>query len=56
VYESGEWEVDLARRELRARSSLPDRGRSFEIIEVLVQSPGRLAPLTSTTWLWARAA
>jgi DNA-binding winged helix-turn-helix (wHTH) protein len=43
VYESGEWEVDLARRELRARGVLvPIGGRAFEIIEVLVQSAGEL--------------
>jgi predicted ATPase/DNA-binding winged helix-turn-helix (wHTH) protein len=43
LYESGEWEVDLARRELRARGiPVPIGGRAFEIIEVLVQSPGEL--------------
>src|SRR5712672_1691487 len=43
VYESGEWEVDLARRELRARGMpVPIGGRAFEIIEVLVQSAGEL--------------
>src|ERR1700682_3376603 len=43
VYESGEWEVDLARRELRARGiAVPIGGRAFEIIEVLVQSAGEL--------------
>jgi len=43
VYESGEWEVDLARRELRARGvPVPVGGRAFEIIEVLVQSAGEL--------------
>ncbi len=43
VYESGEWEVDLARRELRARGiPVPIGGRAFEIIEVLVQSAGEL--------------
>ena len=35
VYESGEWEVDLARRELRARGvPVPIGGRAFEIIDV----------------------
>jgi len=34
VYESGEWEVDLARRELRARgAAVPIGNRAFEIIE-----------------------
>jgi predicted ATPase/DNA-binding winged helix-turn-helix (wHTH) protein len=43
VYESGEWEVDLARRELRARGvPVPIGGRAFEIVEVLVQSSGEL--------------
>src|ERR1700691_1360946 len=43
VYESGEWEVDLARCELRARGvRVPIGGRAFEIIEVLVQSAGEL--------------
>src|ERR1700720_143144 len=43
VYESGEWEVDLARRELRARGvPVPIGGRAFEIIEVLVQSAGEV--------------
>src|ERR1700736_1040164 len=43
VYESGEWEVDLARRELRARGvPVPIGGRAFEIIGVLVQSAGEL--------------
>src|SRR5712675_2032920 len=43
VYESGEWEVDLARRELRVRGvPVPIGGRAFEIIEVLVQSGGEL--------------
>jgi non-specific serine/threonine protein kinase len=43
VYELGEWEVDLARRELRARGvPVPIGGRTFEIIEVLVQSAGEL--------------
>jgi predicted ATPase/DNA-binding winged helix-turn-helix (wHTH) protein len=43
VYKSGEWEVDLARRELRVRGiPVPIGGRAFEIIEVLVQSAGEL--------------
>src|ERR1700688_4115845 len=54
VYESGEWEVDLARRELRARgAAVPIGNRAFEIIEVLVQSAGELVTkhdLTSRVW------
>src|SRR5216684_7262251 len=43
VYESGEWEVDLARRELRARGvPVPIGGRAFEIVEVLVRSAGEI--------------
>src|ERR1700722_8918746 len=43
VYELGKWEVDLARRELRARGvPVPIGGRAFEIIEVLVASAGEL--------------
>ena len=43
VYESGQWEIDLARRELRAHGvPVPIGGRAFEIIEVLVQSAGEL--------------
>src|SRR3984893_13073052 len=43
VYESGEREFDLARREVRARGvPVPIGGRAFEIIEVLVQSAGEL--------------
>ncbi len=43
VYESGDCEVDLARRELRARGvPVPIGGRAFEIVEVLVRSAGDL--------------
>jgi predicted ATPase/DNA-binding winged helix-turn-helix (wHTH) protein len=43
IYMSGECEIDLARRELRIRGSpVPIAGRTFEIIEVLVQSAGEL--------------
>ena len=43
VYESGEWEVDLTRRELRTRGdSVPLGGRAFAIFAVLVQSAGKL--------------
>src|ERR1700688_2262512 len=54
VYESGEWEVDLARRELRARgAAVPIGNRAFEIIEVLVRSAGELVTkndLTARLW------
>src|SRR5271169_3955065 len=54
VYGSGEWEVDLARRELRARGvPVPIGGRAFEVIEVLVQSAGELVTkddLISRVW------
>ena len=41
VYVSGEWEVDLVRRELRARSiPVPIGSRAFEVMEVLVRSAG----------------
>src|SRR5208282_5155900 len=57
VYESGEWEIDLARRELRARGvPVPIGGRAFEIIEVLVQSAGELVSkndLMGRVWLGA---
>ena len=43
VYGSGQWEVDLGRRELRLRGiEVAIGGRAFEIIEVLVQSAGQL--------------
>src|SRR5271170_2127924 len=54
VYESDEWEVDLARRELRAHgAAVPIGNRAFEIIEVLVQSAGELVTkndLTARVW------
>jgi predicted ATPase/DNA-binding winged helix-turn-helix (wHTH) protein len=54
VYELGEWEVDLARRELRARGvPVPIGARAFEIIEVLVQSAGELVTkndLSARVW------
>ena len=54
VYELGEWEVDLARRELRARGvPVPIGGRTFEIIEVMVQSAGELVTkndLSARVW------
>jgi len=43
VYESGGWELDLARRELRARGiPVPLGSRAFSIFAVLVQSAGKL--------------
>jgi non-specific serine/threonine protein kinase len=43
LYEFGEWEVDLARRELRTRGvPVPLGGRAFQIFAVLVQSAGEL--------------
>jgi DNA-binding winged helix-turn-helix (wHTH) protein len=54
VYESGEWEIDLARRELRARGApVPIGSRAFDIIEVLVRSAGELITkhdLASRVW------
>ena len=47
VYESGEWEIDLARRELRARGApVPIGCRAFDIIEVLVRSAGEVVSRT----------
>jgi predicted ATPase/DNA-binding winged helix-turn-helix (wHTH) protein len=43
IYESGEWQVDLERRELLVRGvAVPIGARAFEIIEVLVQSANEL--------------
>jgi predicted ATPase/DNA-binding winged helix-turn-helix (wHTH) protein len=43
IYESGEYEADLGRRELRVRGTMvPVGARAFEIIETLVQSAGQL--------------
>jgi predicted ATPase/DNA-binding winged helix-turn-helix (wHTH) protein len=43
VYETGDCEVDLARREFRARGIIVPLGsRAFEIVETLIQSPGEL--------------
>ena len=54
VYELGEWEVDLARHELRVRGvPVPIGNRAFEIIEALVQSAGELVTkndLTARVW------
>ncbi len=54
MYVLDEWEVDLARRELRAHGvPVPIGGRAFEIIEVLVQSAGELVTkkdLSARVW------
>ncbi|MBV8472642.1 MAG: winged helix-turn-helix domain-containing protein [Hyphomicrobiales bacterium] len=43
IYESGPWEIDFGRRELRARGlPIPLGSRAFEILEVLVRSAGEL--------------
>ena len=54
IYEFGPWEIDLARRELRAhRVPVPIGGRAFEIIEALVESAGEFVSkddLMSRVW------
>jgi predicted ATPase/DNA-binding winged helix-turn-helix (wHTH) protein len=43
IYESGQWQVDLERRQLKSRGvAVPIGARAFEIIEVLVQSASEL--------------
>ena len=43
VYESGDWEIDLVRRELRRQGVVAPLGsRAFEILEILVQAGGEL--------------
>src|SRR5215813_6696768 len=43
VYAFGTWEIDLARRELRAKgTSVPVGSRAFEILEALVEAAGDL--------------
>ena len=43
VYTSGDWELDLARRELRLKDHAVDlASRAYEVVEVLVQSAGEL--------------
>jgi non-specific serine/threonine protein kinase len=45
VYEAEGWEIDLARRQLRANGiAVPVGDRAFDIIEALVQSGGALIP------------
>jgi predicted ATPase/DNA-binding winged helix-turn-helix (wHTH) protein len=54
IYQSGEWEIDLARRELRSRGTIAPLGaRAFEIVEILVQSAGEIVnkyDLMSRVW------
>lgn len=54
AYESGAWEINLARRELRLRGKpVPLGGRAFDIIEVLIQSAGEVVTkddLMSRVW------
>ncbi|HYC13715.1 MAG TPA: winged helix-turn-helix domain-containing protein [Stellaceae bacterium] len=54
VYVSGIWEVDCARRELRARGiAVPIGSRAFEIVEAFVKSPGELVTkddLMASVW------
>jgi DNA-binding winged helix-turn-helix (wHTH) protein len=54
VYATGQWEIDLERRELRTRgAAVPLGGRAFEIIEVLIKSVGELVTkdeLLSRIW------
>jgi DNA-binding winged helix-turn-helix (wHTH) protein len=43
VYACDQWEIDLGRRELRARGiAVPLGGRAFEVVTVLVQSATEL--------------
>jgi predicted ATPase/DNA-binding winged helix-turn-helix (wHTH) protein len=43
IYVNGEWEVDLARRELRVRgAAVPLGRRAFEIVAALIQAAGQL--------------
>ena len=57
VYVSGAWEIDCARRELRAHgTSIPIGSRAFEIIEVLVKSSGELVSKDDLmARVWSRA-
>src|SRR3954468_20218550 len=54
VYICAEWEIDIARRELRATGELvPLGGRAFEILAELVQAQGQLVTrddLTERVW------
>ena len=54
VYACAEWEIDLARRELRSMGeSVPLGGRAFEILAELAQAEGGLVTkndLTERVW------
>jgi predicted ATPase/DNA-binding winged helix-turn-helix (wHTH) protein len=54
VYQSGQLEVDVTRRELRVRGvHMPIGGRAFEIIEVLVKAAGNVVSkddLMASVW------
>jgi predicted ATPase/DNA-binding winged helix-turn-helix (wHTH) protein len=54
IFESGEWELDLSTRELRANGvTVPIGSRAFEIVETLVRSAGQLVTkdeLVRHTW------
>ena len=54
AYQSGAWEIDLARRELRSRGQpVPLGGRAFDIVEALIQSAGEVVTkddLMSHVW------
>ena len=57
VFDSGSWELDLARRELRTNGvAVPLGVRAFDIVEVLVQSAGELATKDEIMRrVWSRA-
>ena len=43
VYECGQWQIDLGRRELRSNGvAAPIGARAFEIVEILLQSANEL--------------
>ena len=54
VYEAGQWQIHLGRRELRSQGvPVPIGARAFEIVEVLVQSANELVTrddLMSRIW------
>ena len=57
VFDSGSWELDLARRELRTNGvAVPLGVRAFDIVEVLVQSAGELVTKDEIMRrVWSRA-
>ncbi len=58
VYVSGDWEIDLARRELRVgRARVHLGSRAFDIVELLVQSAGELVSKDDLVRrIWQRSA